>query len=84
MNQWLLAATLMVLGGIVPCGVLSFVLPPVEALVAFELAGALAAVALLLLAEGFHRQPFADLAVVLAGLGFVGSVAFARFLERDL
>jgi multisubunit Na+/H+ antiporter MnhF subunit len=34
--------------------------------------------------DGGARQPFADLAIVLAALSFVGAVAFARFLEREL
>jgi multisubunit Na+/H+ antiporter MnhF subunit len=84
MNEWLLAATLILLAGIVPCGLVCFLAPPFEALVALELAGVLAAIDLLLVAEGIHRQPFADLAIVLAGLSFVGAVAFARFLERDV
>ena len=84
MNEWLLAAALLVLGGIVPCGFVCFLAPPIEALAALELAGALAAVALMLFAEGIHRQPFADLAIVLAALSAVGAVVFARFLEREL
>jgi len=84
MNEWLLAAALLLLGGIVPCGVVCFLAPTIEALAALELAGTLASVALLLFAEGIHRQPFADLAIVLAALSFVGALAFARFLERDL
>jgi multisubunit Na+/H+ antiporter MnhF subunit len=84
MNEWLLAAALILLGGIVPCGIVCFLAPPIEALVALELAGVLTSVALILFAEGIHRQPFADLAIVLAALGFVGTLAYARFLERDL
>jgi multisubunit Na+/H+ antiporter MnhF subunit len=38
--------------------------------------------ALLLLAEGTHSQSFADLALVLAVVSFVGAVAFLHFLER--
>jgi multisubunit Na+/H+ antiporter MnhF subunit len=37
---------------------------------------------LLLLAQGTHRQPFFDLAIVSAVLSFAGGLAFARFLER--
>ena len=37
---------------------------------------------LLLLAEGFGRAPFTDLAVALALLSFGGGLVFARFLER--
>jgi multisubunit Na+/H+ antiporter MnhF subunit len=33
--------------------------------------------------EGIQRQPFADLALVLALMSFVGSLAFAHFLERS-
>jgi multisubunit Na+/H+ antiporter MnhF subunit len=84
MNEWVLAAAIVVIGGILPCGIVCFFAPAMEALVALELAGVLAALALMLLAEGFHRQPFADLAIVLAALSFAGAVAFARFLEREL
>jgi multisubunit Na+/H+ antiporter MnhF subunit len=35
-----------------------------------------------LLSEGFHRQPFVDLAIVAAVLSFAGSLVFARILER--
>jgi multisubunit Na+/H+ antiporter MnhF subunit len=37
---------------------------------------------LLLLAEGYHRAPFFDLALVLALLAFAGGLVFARMLER--
>jgi multisubunit Na+/H+ antiporter MnhF subunit len=36
------------------------------------------------LAEGLHRQPFIDLALVLALLSFVGGVTFARFMESHV
>jgi multisubunit Na+/H+ antiporter MnhF subunit len=50
--------------------------------VALELAGTIATLALLLLAAGLERQPFADLALAAGLLSFVGSLAFLRFLER--
>ena len=37
---------------------------------------------LLIIAQGTHRQPFFDLALVSAVLSFGGGLAFARFLER--
>jgi multicomponent Na+:H+ antiporter subunit F len=46
------------------------------------MAGVLQTVALLLLAEGYHRAPFFDLALVLALLAFAGGLVFARMLER--
>ena len=39
---------------------------------------------LVLLSEGFHRQPFVDLAVVFAPMSLVGSLVFARLMERRL
>ena len=39
---------------------------------------------LVLLSEGFHRQPFVDLAVVFAPMSLVGSLLFARLMERNL
>jgi multisubunit Na+/H+ antiporter MnhF subunit len=39
---------------------------------------------LMLLAEGFHRQPFIDLAVVFAPMSLVGALVFARLMERNL
>ena len=53
-----------------------------ECLVALQVAGTNAALVLLLVAEGIQRQPFADLALVLALMSFVGSLAFAHFMER--
>ena len=83
MNEWLVAAV--VLASLLPpLAVACSRLEPMEGVVALELAGVIAPVALLLMAEGFHRQPFADLALVLAFLSFAGSLAYARFLERRL
>ena len=53
-----------------------------EALVALELAGTITTLVLLIIAQGTHRQPFFDLALVSAVLSFGGGLAFARFLER--
>jgi multicomponent Na+:H+ antiporter subunit F len=82
-NEWLIAAIVLI-AALLPCLVVAAREPLVDGLVGLELAGMLAALALLLLAEGFHRQPFADLAIVLALLSFAGSLAYARFLERRL
>ena len=83
MNEWEIAAA--ALGAaIVPCLIVCALPGARRALVAMELAGTLTASALMLLAEGFHRQPFVDLALVLALLSLVGAIAFARLMERDL
>jgi len=81
MNEWLLAAVIL-LGALVPCGVVCVVRSAIEGLVALELAGVIDTTILVLLSEGFHRQPFVDLAVVAAVLSFAGSLVFARILER--
>jgi multicomponent Na+:H+ antiporter subunit F len=84
MNEWILAAIVLVLGGILPCLVVSVRASVMEGLVALEMAGVIAVLVLLLLAEGFQRQPFVDLALVLALLSFVGTLAFVRFMEREI
>jgi multisubunit Na+/H+ antiporter MnhF subunit len=38
----------------------------------------------MVLSEAFQRQPFIDLAVIMAALTIVGGVIFARLLERHL
>jgi multicomponent Na+:H+ antiporter subunit F len=73
-----------VLGGLVPCLAVSLRASAMEGLVALELAGMISVLVLLLLAEGFQRQPFVDLALVLAVLSFVGTLAFVRYMEREI
>lgn len=83
MNEWLVAATVLIVA-LGPCLGLCFVGRPVDGLVALELSGVITTAALLVLSEGFHRQPFVDLAVVFVVLNFAGGLAFARMLERRL
>jgi multisubunit Na+/H+ antiporter MnhF subunit len=80
-NVWLWTAAVLA----VPLAGLAVVaarLPPLEGVVALEAAGVDAVLILLALAEGTRRQPFADLAIVLALMSFVGGIAFVRFLGR--
>jgi multisubunit Na+/H+ antiporter MnhF subunit len=83
MNAWLIAATAL-LAGLVPCALVCMRERLVDAVVALELVGIVETLVMVLLAEGFERAPFYDLAIVLAVLSFTGSLAFARFLERDI
>ncbi len=83
MNAWLLAATVLLLS-LVPCGMVTFSKRPVDRLVGLEMTGLIATLLLVLLAQGFHRVPFYDLALALALLAFGGGMVFARFLERWL
>jgi multisubunit Na+/H+ antiporter MnhF subunit len=81
MNGWLVAVVvLLALMGAL--GIFCALADAVDGLVALEVAGIQATLALLLLAEGMHRQPFADLALVFAVMSFIGTLAFAFALER--
>jgi multisubunit Na+/H+ antiporter MnhF subunit len=80
-NVWLIAA-LALLPALLVCGIVCFRCAALTGLVAVELASAISVVELMLCSEGTHRQPFIDLALVLAVMGFVGSLAFARLMEH--
>ncbi len=81
MNEWEIAAV--VLGfALLPCLGVCFLAPATHGLVSLQVAGVLLTTILMLLAEGFHRQPFIDLAVVLAPMALIGSIMFARLMER--
>ncbi len=58
--------------------------PAPSALAALELAGTLLTTALMALCEGFHRQPFMDLALLFALMSMIGAMVFARLMEHDL
>lgn len=81
MNVWLLGAAGFSLF-LIPAAVLVWRGDPIDRLVGLELEGLFATVILLLLAEGFHRSSFIDLALVLALLSFASGLVFTRFLER--
>lgn len=83
MNEWTVVAAVLV-AAMIPClGVCVFA-GATHALAAFEVASTLLTSVLMLLSEGFHRQPFVDLAVTAAVLSIVGGLAFARLMEQEL
>ncbi|MFC5213694.1 monovalent cation/H+ antiporter complex subunit F [Streptomyces coerulescens] len=84
MNGWLLAAALM-LGGGVGATLWGVATGPLRRRVmAQNLSTALACPGLLLLAHGYDRPTYVDLALVLALLGPVGTLVFARLLTDEL
>ncbi|HSU58172.1 MAG TPA: monovalent cation/H+ antiporter complex subunit F [Bryobacteraceae bacterium] len=83
MNAWILCA-IAVLVCMIPCFVLCIRGDAMNRLIGLEAGSVMAAIVLLLLAEGFHREPFADIALTLALLTFGAGLVFARFLERWL
>jgi multisubunit Na+/H+ antiporter MnhF subunit len=83
MNEFEVAAVVLA-GLMLPCLGVCVLTGVTHALAAFEVASTLLTTALMALSEGFHRQPFVDLAVVFAFLSIIGALAFARLMERDL
>jgi len=82
-SSWLVFAVVMLLA-LVPCGWVCARRPPLEGLVALELAGTVGTLVLMLLAEGFDRSVYWGVALVAAPLQFVGALAFVRLLIRGL
>lgn len=83
MNEWEIAALVLAVA-IAPCLGVCVLAGATHALAAVEVASTLLATVLMLLSEGFHRQPFIDLALVFAVLSLIGALVFARMMERDL
>jgi multisubunit Na+/H+ antiporter MnhF subunit len=83
MNEWEIAAIVLA-GAILPRLAVCVFAGATHGLAAFEVASTLASTALMVLAEGFHRQPFIDLALILAMLSLIGALAFARMMEADI
>jgi multicomponent Na+:H+ antiporter subunit F len=84
MNAWIIAAVVLLLGGILPCLAVCARASALEGVVALEMTGTISVLVLLLLAEGFGRQPFFYLVLISAALSFVGALAYVRFMEREL
>jgi multisubunit Na+/H+ antiporter MnhF subunit len=83
-NVWFVGATALLLG-LVPVGWVLIRGDILEALVALQLAGTVVAVVLLLIGEGFKRNSYYTLPLVLAFTNLVGVLIFVRFLgDREL
>ncbi|MEU1010051.1 MrpF/PhaF family protein [Streptomyces sp. NPDC005890] len=84
MNGWILAATVDLGGGGAAAlwGVATG--PPARRMIAQNLTTSVVCPALLLLAQGYGRPAYVDLALLLALLGPVGTLVFARLLSDEL
>ncbi|MEU3841301.1 MrpF/PhaF family protein [Streptomyces sp. NPDC028635] len=84
MNGWLLAAAVVLAGGAGAAlwGVATG--PLRRRVVAQNLSTALVCPGLLLLSQGYERTSYVDLALLLALLGPVGTLVFARLLADEL
>jgi len=81
MNGYLVAASVLI-GAVGPCVLVCSLATPLDGLVALELAGALSTLALLCLAEGFHRSTYFGVAIVCAVVTWIGGLVIARFLGK--
>lgn len=80
MNAWLIAAAVVLVLGVAPCAWVASRSSAVRRLIAVNLAGTLACSILLLLAEGYGRTSYVDLALVAALLAPIGTLVFTRLL----
>jgi len=78
-NAWLWAA-LALLCGLAPCLLVAMRAKLADALVAVELAGTVTTLALVALAEGYHRPSYYSLPLSLAVLTLVGGLVYVRVL----
>jgi multicomponent Na+:H+ antiporter subunit F len=76
---WTAAAMLTLL---VPCGALALRGSTLDRVVALQLGSAIGTLALLVMAEGFNRSVYVDLALVFGLSSFAATLAIVRFLER--
>jgi multicomponent Na+:H+ antiporter subunit F len=83
MNLWLLASAIILLC-LVPCGWVCFRGSVMERFAALQMGQVLTVIVLLLMAEGYQRSIYFDLALVLGSLSFASGLVYIRFLERWL
>jgi multicomponent Na+:H+ antiporter subunit F len=82
-SVFLIAASVLLAAIVIP-GIVCVRAQTIDAVVALELCGTLATLALLCLAEGFHRSIYFNVALVSAATSWIGGLVFARFFGRFL
>ena len=83
MNVWLVASAAFLLG-LLPCVLLAVRGNVVDRIVALQLGGVLAVLALLTFEQGEQRQSFFDVSLALAVLTFPASLLVAQVFRRWL
>ncbi|MET9293159.1 MrpF/PhaF family protein [Streptomyces sp. NPDC003077] len=83
-NGWLVAAALLLVAGVGPAVWGAASGPVRRRVMAQNVATLSGCLALLLLAQGYARTAYTDMALVLAVLGPAGTLVFARLLADDL
>jgi multicomponent Na+:H+ antiporter subunit F len=82
-NEWLVGA-LGALALLFPTLLLTMTGALLDRIIAMQLASTIGTLALLLLAQGFGRDVYFDLAVVTAFLSFIGTLFYLRLVESWL
>lgn len=83
MNAWLLAACLLLTGGVTPCVWTACRGAPSQRLVGLSLAAVTGSTVLLLVAQGLDRTAYVDPALILAVLAPAGTLVFTRFVGGE-
>lgn len=83
MNAFAIAATVLI-ALLVPLGALAATRRPIDGLIALELGSTISVLALVCLAEGFHRSFEFGVAIAAAVSAWIGGLVYARFLGRWL
>jgi multisubunit Na+/H+ antiporter MnhF subunit len=79
-NFWLIGATILLVA-VAPCGYVVLRRNALEALVGLELVSTIIVLVLLLIAEGYHRNSYYTLPLVLAFTNLAGALVFVRFFH---
>lgn len=82
LTAWLLSAAVLVVA-MALCGLAAWRRPPFEALIALEMAGTTATVALVCITVGFQRTSYGNVPLMMAVLNWVGALVYVRFLDRS-
>jgi multisubunit Na+/H+ antiporter MnhF subunit len=82
-NAFTVAATVLI-ALLVPLGLLAVTRRPIDGLIALELGSTLSVLALVCLAEGFHRSFEFGVAIAAVVSAWIGGLVYARFLGRWL
>lgn len=80
--MWLVAALVLLVGGMGAALTVASRGDPIQRLVGLDLASVVASLVFLLLAQGYRRSAYVDVALVLAPLSLAGVLVFSRLLGR--
>jgi multisubunit Na+/H+ antiporter MnhF subunit len=84
MTVWVIAAGVLMIGGLVPALALAYRGPAAHRLLGLELAGATGTIVMVALCQAFNQSSYLIVPLVLALLSFAGTLVFTRLLgARD-